>query len=68
MNAIEQRILTLAEAARWVRCSKAHLLNAIKGRLANVPPLPCIRIGRRILIRQESLDSWIAAIESGGET
>ena len=61
-----QQILTLVEAALLVRCSKAHLLNVIHGRVGNVPPLPHIRMGRRILIRRGSLDRWLLAVESAG--
>ena len=63
-------VLTLAEAALVMRCSKAHVQSVIQGRVNNVPPLPSIRIGRRILIRRESLERWMAALESptGGST
>lgn len=57
-------MLTLKEAADVIRCSKAHLQNVIKGRVENVPPLPHVRIGRRILVRRESLDKWLLAVES----
>ena len=57
-------ILTLGEAARVIRCSKAHLLNIIHGRVANVPPFPSLRVGRRLLVRRESLERWLAAVES----
>jgi excisionase family DNA binding protein len=58
------RILTVEEAASVLRCSKAHLLNVIHGRVPNVPPLPQVKIGRRILIRRESLERWMAAMET----
>jgi excisionase family DNA binding protein len=57
-------VLTVNEAAQIVRCSKAHLLNVIHGKVSNVPPLPCIHVGRRILIRREALDQWLRAIEA----
>lgn len=57
-------VLTLGEAASIIRCSKAHLQNVLSGRVDNVPPLPCVRVGRRILIRRESLERWMVAIES----
>jgi excisionase family DNA binding protein len=60
-------VLTVPEAALLVRCSKAHLLNVIHGRVANVPQLPHIKMGRRIMIRRESLDRWLAAVEAGSE-
>ena len=56
--------LNLKAAASIVGCSKAHLLNVIHNRVKNVPPLPCARIGRRILIRRESLERWLAAVEA----
>lgn len=57
-------ILTLGEAAQLLRCSKGHLQNVLRGKVANVPPLPCIRIGRRILFRREALEHWLEASES----
>jgi excisionase family DNA binding protein len=59
-----EQVLTLQEAASIVRCSKAHIQNVVRGLVANVPQLPCLRVGRRVLIRRESLERWIAAIES----
>jgi hypothetical protein len=58
------RVLTIKEASLVMRCSKAHLQSVLRGRVNNVPPLPCIRIGHRIVIRRESLERWMAAIES----
>lgn len=57
-------MLTLKEAADVIRCSKAHVQNVLKGRVENVPPLPHVRIGRRILVRRASLDRWLLAVES----
>lgn len=56
-------ILTVGEAADLIRCSKTHLLNAIHGRIPNVPRLPCVAIGRRILVRRDALDRWLLVIE-----
>lgn len=61
-------VLTLEEAAQAIRCSKTHLLNVIHGRVPNVPPLPSVRVGRRILIRRESLERWLAASENAKAT
>ena len=59
------QILTVKEVARELRCSKAHVFNAIAGRLRNVTRLPAIRMGRRKLIRRSSLESWIETNELG---
>lgn len=46
-----------------IRCSKGHLQNVLRGKVANVPPLPHVRIGRRILFRREALELWIKQSE-----
>jgi excisionase family DNA binding protein len=62
----DAHVLTMAEAARELRCSKTHLHNVIHGKVHGLPPLPVLRIGRRVLIRIEGLNAWIAQIESRG--
>lgn len=57
-------ILTVREAALILRCSKAHLCNVLNGKVAGVPRLPAIRIGRRVLFRRDSLEQWLQEIES----
>ena len=57
-------ILTLAEVAGFLRCSKAQACNLMNGRVAGVPPLATVRIGRRKLVRRQSLIAWIEARES----
>ncbi len=56
-------LLTVAEAARELRCSKTHLHNVIHGRVPGLPPLPVLRIGRRVLIRHEGLRAWMLSVE-----
>ncbi len=56
-------MLTVKEAARELRCSKAHVHNVINGKVHDLPPLPVLRIGRRVLIRREALTSWMEWIE-----
>ncbi len=51
-------ILTVAEVATELRCSKAHVYNAIKGKVAGVSKLPVISMGRRKLIRRSTLEAW----------
>jgi excisionase family DNA binding protein len=57
-------LLTVAEAARELRCSKAHIHNVIHGKVLGLPPLPVLRIGRRVLIRQEALKAWMLSVEA----
>lgn len=56
-------VMTLQQAADYLRISKAHLSNVIGGKVPGVQPMRSVRIGRRILIRQEWMDQWL---EKGG--
>ena len=62
----EQRLLTLNEVARELRCSKAHVSKATEGRVRHASRLPVVRLGRRKLVRREALDAWIRENEAGG--
>jgi excisionase family DNA binding protein len=61
----ETEILSVTEVARSLRCSKAHVYNAINGKLSGVSQLPAIPMGRRKLVRRTSLEAWKRANESG---
>lgn len=56
-------LLTLADAAALLHCSKAHICKAVNGRVRGCPPIPCVSLGRRRLIRRESLRQWLEANE-----
>jgi excisionase family DNA binding protein len=56
-------MLTAAEVARDLRCSKAHVYHAINGTIPGVSPLPAISMGRRKLIRRSTLEKWKRANE-----
>lgn len=62
----DRTVLTVAEAARELRCSKAHVHNIINGRVPDLPPLPVLRIGRRVLIRHDGLKTWMLSVEARG--
>ena len=55
----EPAVFTVKEVARELRCSKAHVHNLINGKVHGAPPLPSISVGRRRLVRKESLQQWI---------
>ncbi|MBZ5673747.1 MAG: helix-turn-helix domain-containing protein [Acidobacteriia bacterium] len=57
-------LLTVAEVAAVLHCSKAHVCNLVGGRVRDCRPIPAIRMGRRMLIRREALQAWIAANEN----
>jgi excisionase family DNA binding protein len=56
-------VLTVAEVAAALRCSKAHVHNLINGKVKNVLPLASVKVGRRRLVRRTSLENWIEASE-----
>ena len=57
------RVLTVAEIARELRCSKAHVHHLIAGTVPGVRPLPSLWLGRRRLIVRASFEEWIKANE-----
>ena len=59
-------ILTVAEVATELRCSKAHVYNAIAGKVEGVSALPAISMGRRKLVRRSALEQWKKLNETGG--
>jgi hypothetical protein len=59
-------ILTIGEVALNLRCSKAHVYNAINGKVAGVSPLPAITMGGRKLVRRATLEPWKTTNEKAG--
>lgn len=59
-------ILAVAEVAAELRRSKAHVYNAIAGKVSGVSPLPAIFMGRRKLIRRAALEEWKTTNEGCG--
>ena len=56
-------VLTVREVATELRCSKAHVHNIIAGKVHDLPRLPVLRIGRRVLVRHDALARWMRWIE-----
>jgi hypothetical protein len=61
-------LLTLADVAKLLHCSKAHVCKAVAGHVHGCPPIPAISLGRRKLVRRETLLSWIEQNEHSGAT
>ena len=59
----QDEILTVSDVASELHCSKTHVHNAIKGKVAGVSQLPAIHMGRRKLIRRSALEKWKTANE-----
>ena len=58
------RILTINEVAEVLRCSKGHVLKALAGRIAGVPQLAHLSLGRRKLVPKEWFDQWLIESKS----
>ena len=56
-------LLTLADVATLLRCSKAHVCKAVAGHVSGCPPIPSVSLGRRKLVRRQSLIAWLEANE-----
>jgi hypothetical protein len=60
MDALKEfDLLTLADVAALLHCSKAHICKAVAGRVPGCPPIPAVSLGRRKLVRRATLLSWI---------
>lgn len=54
-----REVLTLADVAAILRCSKAHVCNVINGKVPGTPKLTHLSVGRRKLVRREWLEEWM---------
>jgi hypothetical protein len=52
-------VLTIAEVAAILRCSKNHVSNVLNGKVAGLPTLTHFVMGRRKLVRREWLSEWM---------
>ena len=55
----DSRILTINDVATILHCSKTHVSHVLAGKIAGIPKLTHIAMGRRKLIRREWLDEWM---------
>jgi len=56
-------LLMCEEVAKRLRCSKGQLSKVIQGKIKSLPRLNVVRLGRRVLVREESLEQWIREVE-----
>jgi excisionase family DNA binding protein len=60
-------LLTLAEIAKMLRVSKAHVGKIVAGQVQGCSPLPAVKLGRRKLVRRESFNAWVENNENGSK-
>lgn len=61
-------LLAVADVAGMLHCSKAHVCNAIAGRVQGCAAIPAVSLGRRKLVRREALLSWIERNERAADS
>lgn len=64
----QNSVMTIAEVAHDLRCSKAHVYNLLNGLVGGVAPLPYIGIGRTRRVLRVTLESWKTANERTAST
>jgi excisionase family DNA binding protein len=59
-------LLSLPEAAELLGLKPSNLyeLTRNRSRVRQAHPIPCLRLGKRIAFRRESLENWISQLES----
>jgi hypothetical protein len=60
----EMALLTREEAMQRLRLKPAFFSKVTSGKVKGLPPLACVRIGRRQLFRPETVESWIVEVEA----
>ena len=53
--------MTINDVAAILRCSKTHVSDVLAGKVAGLPLLTHIAMGRRKLVRREWLEQWMEA-------
>jgi hypothetical protein len=70
MGAIDETegLLTIHEMAGVLRCSRTHVANLLRGKVAGAIPLVHLTIGRRKVVRRVTFESWVRATESRADS
>jgi len=57
-------LLTREEAMAQLRLKPAFFSKVVSGMVKGLPPLACLRIGRRQLFREDTVNQWILDVEA----
>ncbi len=58
-----EELMTVAEVAGELRCSRPHVYRIIRGEVEGLSPLAALSLGRRVLVRRSRLERWKAENE-----
>jgi hypothetical protein len=64
LSSTTKELLTISEVATILRGSKAHAQNLLTGKVKGAHPLQFVPVGRRKLVRRETLLWWIQRSEA----
>ena len=56
--------MSVADVANEMKCSAAHVLNLIHGKVPDVPALPAVKTGRLYRVRRATFERWIEQCEA----
>ena len=57
-------LLGRREVAKLLRVSPGTLWAIVNGHRPGLPPLPVIRMGRRLLFRRQAVEQWLLEVEA----
>jgi hypothetical protein len=57
------RLLDRTEAMNRLHLKASHFSKIVNGKIKGLPQLKHVRLGRKLLFREESLSDWIAEVE-----
>jgi excisionase family DNA binding protein len=60
---VTSTVLTFAETAKRLKCSKGQLSKLIHGKVKGAPRLKAAFLGRKVLVREENVDEWLREAE-----
>jgi hypothetical protein len=58
-------LLTRKEAMNRLRLRSSHFSKLVNGKIKGLPQLKAVKIGRRQLFREETIEQWIVDVEGG---
>ena len=57
-------LFTFSDTAKKLKVSKGQFSKLINGKVRGVPRLKTARLGRRVLVREETLEQWLREVEA----
>lgn len=58
-----ENMLTLKEVAQELRMSRSSAQRLVRGEVKDCPKLPAVIIGGRVLVRRDTLETFIRSLE-----